>query len=189
MDLLHLGFMSQEFDAAVVEVFGLLPSQNLRLRAQRSLARVLQPRGVALMVFNRSRYSQYMQAQNLTKIYGTHPDLGRVLRSLLDFSPFEPEDIQTDQLIHGIGRNTYTYEAVFDELSSCFEILVCTREHDARYISAIVRPLPENEWKIKECAAASCRSEFGTSEAIRETKSLVQMVDELVGLLEKNTTM
>ncbi|MCX5751961.1 MAG: methyltransferase domain-containing protein [Candidatus Saganbacteria bacterium] len=188
MNVLFLGFLPHTFDAAIIEIYGAFPSKTQRLKLQQELARALKPGAFAFMVGNRFHYTTHMQLQNVWRDRtGKHQYLELLQDELLKPSPKEPNveyDKNTDRLIYGVVRGSYTCDSLSSELSACFQVEKCFRAQDKRYLLGLVRPLPQDKWKIETVAEPKMISP--SKEVISEADGFAREIEGLVDVLEKN---
>jgi hypothetical protein len=59
MDVMKMSFPSGSFDGFMLEFYGNQPSEELTLKMQRELGRVLNPKGKGIVVGSRKKYSSY----------------------------------------------------------------------------------------------------------------------------------
>jgi SAM-dependent methyltransferase len=136
MDMEHLGFGADTFDAFLFELYGSLPGESQIAALQKELARVLKKSGVGLIVADRKRYPSHWL------LMGSRwpPSMTEWLKqqSALDFL-FDERDACEERLQYGLYNRCHSEESLAAELSRTFDVLTCRYQEDPRYVLAEVR--------------------------------------------------
>lgn len=145
MDAMQLGFASRTFDGVFLEFYGAWPALYQTQWAQREMARVLKPDGLAFIHTRRRCYHSFWFLMGLN--FGIEALQNWIVpQHQYDFAFSEADG--TDELIqYGIYGQSHTCESFQEELSHAFEVISVNVSRDPRYLIALARPRQALEFK------------------------------------------
>jgi SAM-dependent methyltransferase len=191
MNILSLGFLPQLFDVAIIEIYGGFPSKPHRFLVQKELARVLRPKGFALLVANRFHYTQYMQRQSMYKdMQHKSYYLDCLIEQIIPGKEEETNDIDSDKLVFGVSRGSYSPPSLMKELSAYFDISRCWQAVDKRYLLAWGCPKASGQNLNEKPGIRSDTKKQTVEAAVVQAQLLADKLEHLVESLEgyANTT-